>query len=108
MLYTYKIATININGISSNTKVQLLRQFLLQQDIDIALIQELTSCDLPPLLGFNLITNVGTEKRGTAFIIKEGLSITKVKRIPSGRGIAGLLKDTWIINIYAPSGAENK
>jgi len=41
-------------------------------------------------------------------MIKEDLTITNVKRLPSGRGIAGQFKDTWIINIYASSGSENR
>jgi exonuclease III len=31
-----------------------------------------------------------------------------VKRLPSGRGIAALFQGTWIIKVYAPSGAEKR
>jgi len=31
-----------------------------------------------------------------------------IRKLPSGRGIAGTLVDTWIINIYAPSGAGKR
>ena len=36
------------------------------------------------------------------------MSLTSPKRLPTGRGIAARFNDTWLINIYAPSGAENK
>ena len=49
MLYTYKIATLNINGISLPLKIQMLNNFLLRQDIDIALLQEVTNNDFSPL-----------------------------------------------------------
>jgi len=39
---------------------------------------------------------------------KVGLSISNIKRLPSGRGMAAIFNGTWIINIYAPSGAEKK
>jgi len=44
---------------------------------------------------------------GTAILTK-GLSISNIKRLPSGRGIAAFLKWTCVINIYVPSGAEKK
>jgi len=36
---TYKIATININGISSHVRIKMLEDYLRQQDIDIVLLQ---------------------------------------------------------------------
>jgi exonuclease III len=40
--------------------------------------------------------------------VKERITITDIKRIPSGRGMAAKLNGTWITNIYAPSGTEKK
>jgi exonuclease III len=40
--------------------------------------------------------------------VKDGIPITDIKRIPSGRGMAAILNGTWIVNIYAPFGAEKK
>jgi len=51
MLYTYKIAALNINGISPPMKKQMLRNFLLRQDIDIALIQEVTNNQFSQVYG---------------------------------------------------------
>jgi len=107
MLYTHKIATLNIYGITSPSKTQLLNNILLRQDIDMALIQEITTT-FPPSMVTQPLVNEGIDKRGTAILLKEGLCLQNVKRLPSGRSIAGLFKDTWIINIYAPSGAEKR
>ena len=52
--------------------------------------------------------NQGTEGRGTASLLKEGLNISNVKRLPSGKGMAAVFNGTWILNIYAPSSAEKK
>jgi len=108
MFYTHKIATLNINGISSPLKMQMLNNFLLRHDIDIALLQEVTNNDFPPICGYAAFVNEGSDKRGTAILLKEGSSLSNVKRLPSGRGTARLFKDTWIMNIYAASGAEKR
>jgi hypothetical protein len=50
--------------------------------------------------------NIGTDQCGTAILIKNGITITNVKRLPSGKGIPALFQRTWIIHAYAPSGVE--
>jgi len=106
MNFTYKIATLNINAISSPMKIKMLTNFLLGQDTDIAFLQEVANDDLSNIYGYNAHINEGTEKRGTAILMKGGISVNNIKKLPSGRGIAGRFEDTWIINVYAPSGAE--
>ena len=108
MQLTYRIASLNMNGILSPLKMYMLRNFLIRHDIDVALLQEVTHNDFSQIYGYETHLNEGTEKRGTALIIKEDLSLTNVTRLTSGSGIAGLFRDTWPINIYAPSGSENR
>ena len=63
MLYTYKIATLNINGVSSPLKMQTLNNFLLRQDINIALLQEVTNNNnFTPLCGYEALVNEGIGK----------------------------------------------
>jgi len=89
-------------------KIQMLTNFLLRQDIDIALLQEVANNDLSNIYGYSAHINEGTEIRGTAILMKEGISVNNIKKLPPDRGIAGLFEDTWLINVYAPSGAEKK
>jgi exonuclease III len=100
--------TLNINGITSDTKIRMLEALLWKQDIDIALLQEVTNNKINTLRGYTSHVNEGTEKRGAAIILKDGINITETKRIPTGRGLAVKYNDMWIINIYVPSGAERK
>jgi exonuclease III len=58
--------------------------------------------------GYTTVTNMGTDKRGTALLVKDGLQVSDIRRIPTGRGIAARIENTWIINIYAPSGTARK
>ena len=108
MPFIYKIATININGISSANRILLLGEFLFQNDIDIALLQEVTTNNLTSICNYTVFDNIGTDGRGTAILAKPGINLTEVKRLPSGRGIAASFFGTKIVNIYAPSGAEKK
>jgi len=89
-------------------KIKMLTNFLLGQDIDISLLQEVANDDLSNIYGYSAHINEGIEKSGTEILMKEGISVDNIKILPSGRGIAGLFEDTWIINVYAPSGAEKR
>jgi exonuclease III len=84
----------------------MLNHFLHTQDIDIALLQEITTSNMDGILRYNVYMNRGSEGRGRAIITKEGLRATNILRLPTGRGMAAEINGTWIINLYAPSGAE--
>ena len=94
MPYIYKVATLNINGISSAIRIRMLEEFLHKQDIDIALLQEVTNPNLQSIRRYTAHINQGTEGRGTAILTKEGLSISNIKRLPSGRGMAAIFNGT--------------
>jgi len=79
-----------------------------KQDLDIALLQEVINPNLHSIRRYMAHINQGTEGRRTAILTKEGLNISSLKRLPSGRGKAAVYNGTWILNIYAPSGAERK
>ena len=68
-----------MNGISSPLKMYRLRNFLIRQDIDVALLQEVTRNDFSQIYSYETHLNEGTEKQGTALIIKEVLSLTNIK-----------------------------
>jgi len=89
-------------------KIKMFTNFLLGQDMDIALLQEVANDDLCNMYGYSAHINEGIEKRGTAILMKKGISVNNIKRLPSGRGIAGLFEEPWIINAYATSGAEKR
>jgi exonuclease III len=99
MFQTYKIATLNIKGISSTTPLQMLEDFLWRQDTDFVLLQEVTQAKLSTIRRHTAYTKEGTDRRGTAILAKEGLTLSTIKRIPSVRGISATFKGILIINI---------
>jgi len=82
--------------------------FLWQHDIDIALLQEVSSMKIETISRYIKHVNKGIEQRGTAILVKEGIQIQQIRRLPSGRGIAEIFGGICIVNIYVLSGAEKK
>jgi exonuclease III len=96
-MITTNIATININGITSTTRMQMLRNFIHKHDIDILFMQEVDQ-----LNGYTVHYNIGTAQRGTAIAARDNIELVNITRMPSGRAIAAEFKGIWLVNIYAP------
>jgi len=103
-MVTIKVATLNINGLVSRTKLVMFDEFVRRQEIDILILQEVTHPTFDTPRGYKSYFNVGTAGRGIALITRDEFTITNVKQLPTGRGIAAAYKDIRMINIYAPSG----
>jgi exonuclease III len=86
----------------------MLAEFIHKHDLDIVFLQEVTHPEITVIQWCTAYTNLGTERRCTAILTKEGLRFDKMKCIPSGRGIAVELQGVWYLNVHAPSGAERK
>lgn len=105
----YKIATLNLNKIRSSWRLQHLQDFLYAADVDIILLQEVTNIKLEMICGYNAITNPGIgAELGTAILLKEGIHATQIEKLTSSRGIAATVNNARIINVYAPSGNNNR
>jgi exonuclease III len=88
----------------------MLQEFIRVHEIDILLVQEVTQIILQDLLGYDTHYNIGTvtARRGTAIFAREGIRLENIIRLPSGRAIGARFRDTWIMNIYAPSGTAKR
>ena len=71
----------------------MLEKFRRRHEVDIAMIQEVTSRKHIEVMGYHTIENIGKAGRGTAMIIREDLQMDRIKRIPSGRGITAYYKN---------------
>jgi len=100
--------TLNINGIASPTRLLMLRDFIYKHDADFVLLQEVTNVNILNIRGYHTFENIGTSGRGTAILSKVDLHLHRIKRLPTGRGIAAYFDNTCIINLYAPSGTANR
>ena len=55
-----KLATLNIKGLTSPTRAEMLEAFLRLRDIDLLLLQEVTQHILDNLHGYTTHYNIGT------------------------------------------------
>jgi len=108
MAFTYRVMTLNINGLASHTRHQMLEDFLRRHDVDFALLQEVTSLNPMTFKGYQTIDNIGISGRGTAIIAKEDLQMHMIRRLPSGRGLVAYYNNIFLLNKYAPSGSANR
>ena len=108
MTHTYTVATLNINGIANHTRIKMLEDFLWTHDIDIAFSQEVTCPHLDSVRRYTKHMNVGVGKRGTAILAKDGVMLTDIRCLLSGRDITARYNGICLINTYAPSGSEKK
>jgi len=74
-----------------------------RQEIDILLVQEVTYQVLNDFQGHTTQYNVGFNRRGTAIIARDGINLENIIVNPSGRAMAAKFRESWIINVYAPS-----
>ena len=86
----------------------MLNEFIQKQEIEIILLQEVTHTDFEMIRGYTAHLNVGTNKRDTAILTREQISLTNITRLPSGRGVAASYQGIWVVNLYAPSGTANR
>lgn len=106
-LTSYNIASININTITSPTKLNALRNFVTNQWLDIVCLQEVENEQLT-LPGYTVVCNVDHTRRGTAIALKPHISFSHVEKSLDGRLIALRVQDTTICSINAPSGASHR
>ena len=108
MELSFSFGTININGLHSELKRFMLKNYIYQNGLDVVFLQEFVNelvCDIP---GYVSHCNIGTAQRGTAILLRNGLDLTSITLLPDGRGISGILGDILLVNIYAPSGSNNR
>jgi exonuclease III len=103
-----RIASLNINGATAASKLDMLTEFLYRQEITILLLQEVTHNDVARIRGYDTYLNIGATLRGTALVVRKTTRIQQVQLLPSGRAIAATYGDLRIVNIYAPSGTANR
>jgi len=96
--------SININGISARTRVEMLTDLIRRHDLTILFVQEVTSQDTLEINGYITYLNFGTAMRGTAVLARNGFHLTSIATIPSGRAIAADFSGIPLIDVYAPSG----
>ena len=104
---SYNIATININTITSEIKLNALRTFIRTHDLDIIFLQEVENEELT-IPGYNVVCNVDYARRGTAIAVKQHIKFSHVEKSLDGRLIALRIHNTTLCSCYAHSGTNHR
>jgi len=103
-----KIASININGLSTPTRVGMLLDFIRRHDLDFVFLQEVTDPAILNVTGYATYLNIGANIRGTAILAKHDFPLTNVTSLPTGRAIAADYNGIRLVNVYAPAGTARR
>jgi exonuclease III len=88
----FRIATLNINQVTSRMRIGMLAEFLRDQAIDVIFGQQGTQSVLDNVWGYTACTNLGVTHRGTAFIARDHLELQEITCLSSGRSIVARLR----------------
>jgi exonuclease III len=86
----------------------MLAEFIRKNEIDIALLQEVTNPQCVDINGYNAHFNIGSDRRERAILARKELLLTKIDRVPTGRAIAAEFNGIRIVKVYAPSGTAKR
>ena len=102
-----KVATYNIAGIVAPLKWEILLRYCLDNELDIICLQEV-SISVSAIISphYDMIANVGPNKRGTAVLLRKGVRAERTLLEPEGRLTAVQTGGIMFVCIYAPSGDQ--
>lgn len=103
-----KISTININACSVEPKKQLLKEFIIQNDLDVIMLQEVAFNNFSFIATHHAIVNRSDEGIGTAILIRKTLLFEQPMLDPGGRIISIALDNINFVNVYGHSGSQRK
>lgn len=107
MNFVRNISTVNINAITVCSKKELLRDFVVQNDVDIVLLQEVAFDDFCFIPSHHAIVNRSDANVGTAILIRKTIPFEQIIMCPTGRLISVVIGGLNVINVYGHSGSQH-
>jgi len=107
-MHAIKIATLNINGVTATTRVEMLLEFINRRELDILFLQEVTNPDKLTFMGYKIHHKIGISMRGTAILVRNAMPITNVHKLHAGRAMSAEHSGLRLINVYAPSDSARR
>lgn len=108
MNYVFKIGSVNLNSSTSTINKSLLRDFVVNNDVDILFLQEVCYANFSFILSHSALVNLGENGSGTAILIRNSFEFSQPLLDPNGRISSVVVNGVNYINIYAFSGSNRK
>jgi hypothetical protein len=77
-MHSTRIASINIKGISTPTRVGNVQDFIRRHDLDLVFLQEVTHPAILTVTAYTTYFNIGANMRGTAILERQEFPLTNV------------------------------
>lgn len=108
MNFVRKICSINLNAISIDAKKHLLKDFVIRNDVDVALLQEVAFSNFSFIPTHHAVVNRSNTNVGTAILIRKTLPFDEMMMDPNGRITSIAFDSINVINVYGHSGSQSK
>lgn len=108
MSYTRKLATINLNAISSRVKQHLLKEFVWNNDLDVIFMQEVAFENFAFLPTHKALINISDDGKGTGILVRSNIEFSNLVMNCNGRIISLVIDGVNFVNVYGHSGTKYK
>jgi exonuclease III len=108
MNFTRKIATLNINSIGCDVKKSLLKDFIMNNNLDIIFLQEVSFLNFSFIASHRTVLNISERGRGTAILLRNGIEFSDLQMSECGRIVSLVVDAVNMVCIYAKSGTNFK
>lgn len=103
-----KVASININAIKIDVKRSLMKEFILTNDLDVVLLQEVAFDDFSFLPSHNAFVNRCGAYSGTAILVRKAIEARDCIKSSCGRIISLVVDNINFVNFYGHAGSQYK
>lgn len=108
MSYIRKMATVNLNAISTKVKQYLFKEFVWNNDLDVIFMQEVAFENFTFIPTHRALINISTDGKGTGILVRSNIEFSNVVMHTNGRMISCVIDGVNFINVYAHSGSKFK
>ena len=106
-MHSATIASININDLSTHTRVGILIDFIQCYDLDFVFLQQMPDLAILNVMGYATYLNIGANMCGTAIMARHEYPLT-VTTPPTGHAIGVDHDGIRLVNVNAPSGMARR
>jgi exonuclease III len=107
-MHSTKISSLDINVISTQTRVGMLRNFIRHHELNFVFFQEVTDPAILTVTVYIIYVNIGANMRMTTLLARQGFSRTNDTCLTTGRVIPSDYNGLRLVNVYAPAGTANR
>lgn len=108
MNHVIKLASVNLNSSTSKINKNLLRDFIMNNDIDILYLQEVCYENFSFVPSYVPYTNKNEYEAGTTILIRNSLNASQPLFSLNGRISSIVIENINFVNIYAYSGSNRR